>query len=290
VQDYLFVSFFLGHGRGDDARRLLEGSGLLQDATVGSLGRFHTGVQLRLPVQDPRLQPLLTELRERGETPFTRLDRVHTRSELDAAEWLRMRVATAGLYGGVDYGQEYDFTRACKTCGAGAVPIAPLLAELGAMGKKRIDHLVYESHLIITTEVAEGLGDLSGFEIAPVKSPRCPPHDRFAWLKIGASLPRMHSSTTGYKVSDACPTCGRSGHYGDWTAPEAPVYAGLPATVCDFNHTFEYFGDWRQVRNGRDHKPVGGGAGTVVSQRARQTLLKLGARRFVWVPVSVGVV
>jgi hypothetical protein len=165
------------------------------------------------------------------------------------------------------------------------------LAELGAMGKKRIDHLVYEDHMIVSRDVAEGLTGLSGFEIAPVKSPRRPPHMSFAWLKITSSLPAMHPSTTGYEVTDPCSVCGRAGHYGgqfgEEAAPEVPVYAGLPATVGDFNLTFEYFGNWQQQRNKRGHEPVGGGAGIVVSQRARQTLLRLGARRMVWVPVVI---
>jgi hypothetical protein len=295
VQDYLFVAFFLGHYRGKDARRLLKRCGLLEDAGVGSLGKFHMGVQMRLPAEDPRLQRLLSELHARGEEPIIRLDRVHTKRELDAAEWLVMRTATAGLLGGVDYGQKHDFTRACRTCGAGAVPVAPLLAQLGEMGKKRIDHLVYEHHMIITREVAEGLVGLSGFEIAPVKSPRRLPHEGYAWLKITSSLPAMHPSTTGYEVSDPCPTCGRAGHYaghfGEMAAPEAPVYSGLPATVSDFNLTYEYFGNWQQLqRNRHDYEPVGGGAGIVVSQQARRRLVELGVRRMVWVPVSVGAV
>jgi hypothetical protein len=291
MQDYVFIA---GRFDGKKARRILKRCGLLEATGHGSPSKY-VALMHRFPAEDPRVQRLLSELyaqaEKLGDRPFVRLDRVYTKGELDAAEWLVMRTATAGLWGGVDYGQTYDRTEACGTCGAGAVPVAPLLAELGAMGKKRIDHLVYEDHMIVSRDVAEGLTGLSGFEIAPVKSPRRPPHMSFAWLKITSSLPAMHPSTTGYEVTDPCSVCGRAGHYGgqfgEEAAPEVPVYAGLPATVGDFNLTFEYFGNWQQQRNKRGHEPVGGGAGIVVSQRARQTLLRLGARRMVWVPVVI---
>ncbi|MBU2601754.1 MAG: hypothetical protein KKA32_06245 [Actinobacteria bacterium] len=286
MQDYLYVSFFLGHERGDEARRLLADSNLLTDVALDQLGSMHTGVRLRLPAEDPRLEPLLERLRERGVKPLTRVDRVHTKSELDAADWLVLRIATAGLYGGVDYGQVYDFGHACRTCGAGAVPVAPLLAELGAMGQKDIDHLVYEARLIVTARVATGLTGLTGFEIQPVKTRRRPPDARFGWLKVAGYLPKLDSSTTGYSAIDVCPTCGRSGHYRDLHAPEAPVYASFPSDACDFNHTFEYFGDWRQICHPSQARLVGGGAGIVVSQRARKTLEALGVRRLVWVAVA----
>jgi rRNA maturation protein Nop10 len=292
MQDYLFVSFFLGHGRGEETRALLRELALLEEArdlgfdTKASVESRSLGPYLRLPVEDARLQPLLDRLRDMGVKPFTRLDREHTAVELDSAEWLVLRTATAGLWGGVDYGQEYDFSSACPTCGAGARVIPPLLAEIGAMGKKGIDHLVYEGHLIVTQRVVEALDGLTGFEALPVRSKRRPPDARFAWLKIANVLPRMDPSTTGYAIDDLCPTCGRAGHYGSARAPEAPIYARIPADVCDFNQTFEFYGNWRHSRVPTHVQPVGGGPGIVVSQRARQALLQLRVRRLVWVPVA----
>jgi hypothetical protein len=292
VQDYLFVSFFLGHHRGEDARRLLDDCGLLELATANRanrhawLGDHHTGVYLRLPVQDPRLPLLLDRLRTEGVEPGTRIDREYTADELDAAAWLVLRVATAGLWGGVDYGQTYDFREACQTCGAGAVPIPPLVAELGAMGKKDMDHLVYEGHLIVSLRVVEGLAHMTGIQPTPVKSPRRAPDSRFEWLRIPNVLPQMHASTTGYEAVSLCPVCGRGGHYRDAHAPEAPMYAAMPQNATDFNQTFEYYGDWEHARTKSHVRPVGGGPGVVVSQRGRQALKELGVRRLVWVPIT----
>src|SRR5690349_17637057 len=140
MKDFLFVSFFMGHEKGEEADRILRACDLLETAKAdranrhSSLGEIHFGVSLRLPWSDPRLHALLDRLRENGVEPFTRVDREYSAQELDEAEWLILRVATAGLYGGVDFGQAYSFQDACETCGAGADPVPPLIAEIGKMG------------------------------------------------------------------------------------------------------------------------------------------------------------
>lgn len=289
MQDYLFVSFFLGHKEGDAAKRLLADCDLLEVLEERRnrhawLGDIHLGVSLRLPKEDARLQRLLTRLAERGVDPFTRIDRTYTAAELDNAEWLELYVATAGLLGGVDYGQSYDRTQACLRCGAGSTPIPPLVADLGRMGKKDLDHLIYEGHLIASKRVADGLAGLTGVELAPVRSPRKPPDGRWRWLRIQSELPPMVS---GYKQEHGCILCGRAGHYGDFTEPATPTYAPLPKDLPDFNLTVEYFGDWGQRRDASQAHPVGGARGVVVSQRVRQRLLELKVRRLIWVPVTV---
>jgi hypothetical protein len=228
----------------------------------------------------------LNRLAERGVEPFTRIDREYTQSDLNAAVRLQLRVATAGLYGGIDYGQSYDRANACLTCGAGALPIPPLLAELGGMGKKHIDHLVYEGHFIVSRRLAQGLEGLTGVELAPVQSPRRTPDQGFAWLKIHSDLPAMSS---GYTQHNVCTTCGRAGHYGSLMQPGEPTYTALSANLPDFTLTWEYFGDWQQQRHKSQTLPVGGARGIVVSQGVRQRLLELRVRRLVWVPVKVGV-
>ena len=186
MQDYLFVSFFLGHDAGEAARRLLRECDLLEHAVSARanrhawLGNLHAGVAIRLPSDDERLQRLLTRLRARLIDPFTRVDREYSKQELDDAEWLRFRIATAGLWGGVDYSQTYDSAKACSTCGAGAVPKPPLIAELGSMGKKDIDHLVYEGHGIVSRRLARAVENMTGVSVAPVRSPRGVAHSKLA--------------------------------------------------------------------------------------------------------------
>lgn len=293
MQDYQHVSFFLGHHRGAAARALLTECGLLEIALAyranrhAWMGDLHTGVHIRLRVEDERLHALLERLRSANVHTLTRLDREHTERELDSAEWLVTRVATAGLLGGVDYGQAYDFATACSQCGAGAHPIGPLIADLGSMGKKDLDHLIYEGHWIATARVASGLRHLTGFEWSAVKSRRRPSDARFAWLRIESSLPPLHPSSTGYAIDTACDACGRCGHCCDAREPEVPTYAAVPRDARDFNVMFEQLGDWRQVRHAAQVRPIGACRSFVVSQRARQALRALGVRRLVWTPVTV---
>lgn len=296
MQDYLFVSFFLGHDAGDEARRLLRECDLLEQAASERANRHawrgnqHTGASLRLPADDERLQRLLTRLRARLIVPFTRVDREYSKQELDAAEWLVLRIATAGLYGGVDYSQSYDSANACSTCGAGAVPRSPLIAELGSMGQKDLDHLVFEGHLVASRRLARAVRNLTGVSVAAVRSRRGVADPRFAWLRITAVLPKMHPSTRGYQTEGLCPTCGRAGHFGNPMEPESVWYDTLPSDTPDFNLTWEYFGDWRQRRHKAQTQSVGGSQGVVVSQRVRQKLLQLKVRRLVWVPVRIATI
>jgi len=155
------------------------------------------------------------------------------------------------------------------------------------MGKKDLDHLVYEGHLIASSRVARELTRLTGIEAVPVRSPRRPPDIRFKWLRITGSFPRMHASTTGVATENVCSTCGRAGHYADAMLPETPVYETVPKLVSDFNLTWEYFGDWQQVRNMSNRVRVGGCRGIIVSKRVRQTLQQLNVRRLVWVPITI---
>jgi hypothetical protein len=293
MQDFQLVSFFLGHRKGEEARRLLRSCNLLDVALSDRAnrnswsGELHLGVYVRLPVEDQRIKILLEQLHQRGVEPFTRIDREYSGWELEQADWLILRVATAGLYGGIDYNQEYVPDNGCQTCGAGVTPIAPLVAELGKMGKKDLDHLVYEGHLVASSRVARELTRLSGVEALPVRSPRRPPDARFKWLRITSSFPRMHPSTTGVVTENVCSTCGRGGHYADPLHPETPVYETVPRLVSDLNYTWEYFGDWQQVRNVSNRNRVGGYRGIIVSKRVRQAIQQLNVRRLVWVPITI---
>jgi hypothetical protein len=168
--------------------------------------------------------------------------------------------------------------------GADAAPITPLRTDLGKMGKKQIDHLVYEGHLIATKRVVDGLEGLTGWLPMQVCSKGGRPNDEFSWLKITNTLPRMQSGTSGYVTEDPCEKCGRAGHYGDSTRPEIPRYGSVDG-FADFNLTWEYFGNWHQRRHHSHLRTIGGSRGIVVSQRVRKRLLELKVGRLNWIPV-----
>ena len=164
MQDFLFISFFLGHQSGKEAGSLLAEYNLLETAINSPLNRhawtedIHFGVSLRLPIEDIRLNQLLERLHRDGvkslyscrsgiHQPRTRFSRLANQED-----------GHCGLIGGgVDYRQTYRFNDACHVCGSGADPLLPLIAELGKMGRKDIDHLIYEGHFIVSNRLATAI-------------------------------------------------------------------------------------------------------------------------------------
>jgi hypothetical protein len=190
-------------------------------------------------------------------------------------DWYLLRVRTAGLLGTINLGQEYDRANACPTCGAGARPVPPLVADLARMGKKTIDCTAHDGRLIATRRFADVMGaaGITGFAEQPVRSRGNErPDPRFAWLDITAEWPPLAPSSE-LEREDQCPRCGRAGHFDLAGRPTRLVYQRVPETACDFNVTWEYFGVWRTAMTAEKRQPVGGGRHLIVSARARELFL-----------------
>src|SRR5688572_21842220 len=189
ARDFVRVAFFLGHSRGRQAKQLLKECGLLEEALAYHPNRYpwahgvHIGVHLRLAKEDPRLAALLERLPALDPDASAYPEREYSKRELDDAAWLEMRIATAGMWGGVDYGQVYDHRDACPTCGAGAVVVPPLIADIGKMGRKDIDHVVYEGHRIARRDLVDMLlkAGLTGMQPSQVRLRRGKPSKDFVW-------------------------------------------------------------------------------------------------------------
>src|SRR3954452_24002693 len=77
---------------------------------------------------------LVARLDAIGEKPVVRADRTWSKREVDAADRLLLRVRTAGLDGGIRFGQQYDRSAACATCGAGSLPSGRFLRTCPGWG------------------------------------------------------------------------------------------------------------------------------------------------------------
>jgi hypothetical protein len=189
--------------------------------------------------------------------------------------WYRLVVETAGLAASVNLGQPFDFRRACRNCGAGATPIAPLYIDATRMGKKALDATAHDLRIVVTKALAQRLAGegLSGFDARPVAhktETRLRPDERFAWLEPTFEWPPLDARSVLAR-EDACPECRRSGHFDSKSPATSLCYAAVPGGATDFGATFEYFGRWRAP--GRSAPSVGGGRLTIVSERFRQVLL-----------------
>ena len=286
IRDTRFVSFNLGAAKMDATRDILHRAGLADSPGLHKDGALAGYFSIELPVGDPRLAALTGEL-DTSKVDYTvRADRQYSEPFLDRFLWLVLRIKTAGLLGGVNLDQPYDHTGACPTCGAGSVPIAPLLAQTSGMGRKAIDATAHDGHLVVTTALADAIesAGLSGFALEPV-SRRADqgPDPAFRWLRILAEC-RPLSPASVLEIDDVCPACGRAGHYDTYGRTTEYWSEGWGDPGADFSWTWEYFGRWRMnAKDVRHH--VGGMRSPVVSQRVRSLFKKLKVRQVSYDPV-----
>jgi hypothetical protein len=276
---HIFVSAPFGSDTTDKRRVVLEAMRVagIEPALLGG----PMGLSLCLEVSDSRLAPFLAGLRGAGVRFMCRAERRFTRGELDRSAWLLCRVATVGITASANLAQAFDRTAACRECGAGSRPIPPLLAELGRMGRKKIDHAAHDGQLVVTADLGLALkaAGLTGLSLHPVMGmPRGVVSGEYLWLRIDSELPPIADGSV-FEREEPCDLCGRSGHFDTYEIPTELRYAPLPDGTCDFNRTYEYWGTWK-------HGRVGGKQWTVISQRARRAMLAAGARRLVFEPIA----
>ena len=286
MKETRIVACNLGASRVDIAQRLLTKLALLDAATLTRTGFMAGMLSVSLRPGDSRLPALIRELESLGEAPSVRAQRSYTERDLDAFEWVLLRIRTAGLLGSMNLEQAYDRSHACATCGAGALPVPPLLAHLGAMGRKALDATAHDDQIVVTRELANSIREasLSGAEFLDVSpgSGRVP-SDRFRWLHIAGCWPPFSPSSI-VVTDDLCTTCGRAGHYDAHDRVTELRYDHYPQHAPDFNRTSEHFGVWRLPRQS-SQRPVGGGRFTIVSQRVRRLFRESKVRNISFEPV-----
>jgi len=205
--------------------------------------------------------------------------------EANEPAWFVLKTSTVHVLGGINCWQPYDFSEACTTCGAGAIALPPLIADLNAMGKKDLDFTAHDGQIIVTRRVADALceSQLTGFNIDSVRHhKKLDPDPRFAWLRIRSQWPAMHRNSI-FEMGDPCPECGRSGHCASRTHPIALWYPAPPRDAQDFNCTWEYWGIWNAPKKSTPN--VGGARLLIVSIRARQFLTQLKIKRLRFEPI-----
>lgn len=287
MKETRFVTFSFGEAGVPRGRELLLKLGLSAVAEFETEGPLAGYGSVTLEVADPRLELLLEELRNAGQDPHPRADRVYSNKELDAFPWLTMTASTAGLAGGVTFGQPYDLSHACPTCGAGATPILPLIADLSRMGKKQIDATAHEDFLVVTRTLASAIAGagLTGVDFQPVRRPSHEePDSNYFWMKTDFEWPPMEPDSV-LDIEDRCPTCLRSGHFDSYQRVTELHFRSAPELATDFGTTWEYFGVWKSARVKR--APVGGSRKVIVSRAARQFLVAQKVRRIRFDPVWI---
>jgi hypothetical protein len=188
--------------------------------------------------------------------------------------WYRLVVETVGLMATANLDQPFDFDRACRLCGAGSVPRAPLFIDATRMGKKALDATAHDHRIVVARSLGDYLYELglSGFELRPVAhktETQLRVEERFVWLEPRFEWPPIERSSIVAR-EDQCPVCSRSGHFDSPSPPTQLHYSGVPVDAVDFGATYEYFGRWRAP--GKSGPNVGGGRLMIVSDQFREAL------------------
>jgi hypothetical protein len=199
-----------------------------------------------------------------------------------------LRIRTAGLLATINLGQIYDHTNACPTCGVGARPLPPLIAELTRMGKKIVDYTAHDGLLITTRGFADALiaAGLTGFTVQAARSRGSErPHPAFVWLDVTAEWPPLAPGSQ-LDREDPCPRCRRAGHFDVPGGRTRFVTRAVPDAPCDFNVTWEYFGVWRTAMTAGKRSPVGGARCFIVSAKARELFVAHKVRHVSFEPLE----
>ncbi|MCW5776850.1 MAG: hypothetical protein KIS87_10460 [Phycisphaeraceae bacterium] len=227
---------------------------------------------VRLTTDDPRLARLLAELERLGIEPFTRVDRVYSKKDLEAP-WLRIVGGSMMVGTGNVPGQKWDFSKACRECGAGAIPIAPLAVQgLDRMPKSGWC-VTLGGFIVLEARLAAKLADaeLTGFSVEPVRKHTSETaHDRYRWLRIPCKWPEP-VERPGCRLHGRCEVCRRPQFIAGRDGLFSLHFERPPRDARDFNA-------WQgSVLPGKraalaTNRPTGDYPELVISQRAYSTL------------------
>lgn len=131
--------------------------------------------RIGLDIHDPMVREIGRidgEYRGRGRAFFTswRIRRRYTRRELDAAEFMRIWPKKVFEPSGEECGTEYDESRACPVCGAGAEQASPLHLDARRIPKRADFSQTIAGEIVVSCRVADLVDRerLVGAEFKPI--------------------------------------------------------------------------------------------------------------------------
>lgn len=195
----------------------------------------------------PALACLFDELKSVGLTWTLRRENVYDEEELRAAPLLRLVVDRAPKgTGGPRSGTEYDLSRACTTCGSGAVQVSPLRLMRSELPKTGPIYETFTGEVLVSERLRDALSAIepAGLEMREVVDAKAGAGVAFFQL-LSPSLPPMDPATQGLLREGQCPDCRRDGHFDSMKEPMRIVYrrTDLPDALLDAHSTYERFGN-----------------------------------------------
>ena len=279
MTDYFYISHNFGKEGLLEVEKFLRKEDLINVANFNKEGITAGLCSIRLPENDKRLNVFIKEIEKTGNKPFIRFDREFSLKEMDRFEYMVLVIKTVGLEN-PSQNQKYDYSSACKHCGAGVSPIPPMLIPKNSMGKKLIDFTAHNNWLIFKKELAEKVVNikLSGMSFHPIINGR--QENEYKWGRIDNILPKLHpSSKIRFNVAK-CNSCENSGNFGNFESETKYIYSKESKSLFkDFNLTFEFFGEWK-------YSKMGGQQLVIINQKVRQFLLKENVKNIDFEPIE----
>lgn len=244
---------------------------------------------VRLRKDDPRIPMLLKELKAAKVTPSKRVERVYSKADL-SADWLEVTGCTTMVGSGNLKGQVWDFRRACKECGAGAVPVAPLIVRFDGKPPKQGWSVSAPCGLVVVSaQVAAAIvkAKLTGFTLEAVRTPsKTTIDERYRWLRIPCDWPAPVAGP-GCRIAGKCKACGRPALRAGTDGPSTLRFERVPKNPKDFNA-------WQGTVMPADrtvgvlNRETGASPDLIISQRAYEVLKGAGVKSLKCVPVKIG--
>ena len=202
--------------------------------------------------------------------------------DFDIAELFTFYIARNPLCNPVT-SQPYNRSRTCSVCGSGLEIIPPLILPRNEIGKSTLNLTGHNLWMVVERNLSEQLkhAGLTGIEFLDATLGR--EKEKYSFAHTHNILPRLSEKSSYQKRLKNCPGCNKSGNF-DWTEQlNELVYDRdvlSKANVMDFNRTYEYFGEW-------DYTKLGGAQRIIISQKTRQTLIKLKVPAIHFTPVWI---
>jgi len=133
--------------------------------------------KIEIDTRDPRfveIGRLQRELQAKHNSSFFLgwgINRSYTIEELAKAACFQLTVSAVFEPAGEECGTEYDETKACATCGVGAIQVGGLRLDLRKVPKRADIARTIANEIIVSQRFAEQMIDagLTGFELSPVR-------------------------------------------------------------------------------------------------------------------------
>lgn len=248
-------------------------------------------VDLKLDETDERVPKVLALLQQYGVEVKSFHYTEYSEEDRQQARLLWVRVDPAYLVGGgPGEGTKYDLTNACSHCKTGAKQKSVLYVDQDAqklIRKHRVVISTSDRSILVDGGMRKKLVDagITGISFGDVRAR----HENKKWSAVARDqiliehvMPPMRGELSARDEQYLCKVCRRGGRI---SSPEMPYREEDLVGMQDFNHTWEWFGEFHTP----DYKfgPCRSHPLMLVTPKVMNIFNKAGVKAFDWIPVNV---